>query len=134
MNYKLSDLKGIDQDQAAKLRESGIETTNDLMHVWNDEARRVQVAASAGISDEQLTHMISMSRMARMKGVGPKYVGLLVAAGVTGRRSLSKHTPQTLVKHLGEVSVATSHKGPVPTLVEVGAWFAELKPIAAASD
>ena len=129
MNYKLSDLNGIDQNHVEKLRESGIETTNDLMYVWNDLAQRIRVANSAGISEQQLTNLISMARMARMKGVGPKYVWLLVTAGVIGRRSLSQHTPQTLVKRLAEVSAATNHKGPVPTLVEVGTWFAELKPI-----
>ena len=130
MNYKLSNLLGINQDHIAKLLESDIETTSDLMQVWNDPARLIRVASDAGISEQQLTNLISMARMARMKGIGPKYCWLLVAAGVIGRRSLSKHTPQTLVKRLDEVRFATNHKGPVPTLVEVGVWFAELKPIA----
>ena len=134
MNYKLSNLKGIDQDQVEQLRRLHIETTSDLMDVWNDPARMTTVAAGAGITDEQLRALVSMARMARMKGVGPKYVGLLVAAGVIGRRSLSKHTPETLVKHLGEVSAAADMKGPMPTLGEVQEWFRELKPIGASGD
>jgi hypothetical protein len=134
MNYKLSDLKGIDLGHVERLRVSRIETTSDLMEVWNDPPRMTTVAANAGISDEQLRSLVSMARVARMKGVGPKYVGLLVAAGVIGRRSLSKHTPETLLKRLGEVSVATGLRGPVPTLAEVQLWFAELKPIASTGD
>lgn len=134
MNYKLSDLKGSDQDHVERLRLSRIETTSDLMEVWNDPPRMKSVAANAGISDEQLRSLVSMARLARMKGVGPKYVGLLVAAGVIGRRSLSKHTPETLLKRLGEVSVATGLRGPVPTLAEVQVWFAELKPVAPTGD
>lgn len=130
MNYKLSDLKGINQAHVEQLQRSRIETTSDLMEVWNDPAKMITVATDAGITDEQLRGLVSMARMARMKGVGPKYVGLLVAAGVIGRRSLSKHTPETLVKHLGEVSAAADMKSPMPTLAEVQEWFRELKPIA----
>ena len=129
MNYKLADLLGVDQDHIARLRESGIETTNDLMHLWNDPPKLAETAMKTGIGLRLLTNLVSMARMARMKGVGPKYVGLLVAAGVIGRRSLSKHTPETLVKHLNDVNARLQPKRSVPTLLEVGAWFTELKPI-----
>ena len=129
MNYKLADLNGVDQDHVARLHESGIQTTNDLMHLWNDPPKLAQTATTTGIGLGRLTNLVSMARMARMKGVGPKYVGLLVAAGVIGRRSLSKHTPETLVRHLSDVSARLRLTRGVPTLLEVGAWFAELKPI-----
>jgi len=51
-----------------------------------------------------------------------------VTAGVRGRKSLATFTPESLVKHLGDVSAAKSLMGPVPSLVEVGAWFAQLTP------
>lgn len=129
MNFKMIDLKGINQDQAGKLSAAGVETTDDMMKVWNDAALRTSVSEKTGIDDTQLTRLVAVARMARMKGVGPKYAELLVAAGVTGRRSLSAHTPQTLVKRLGEVHAAARRPGSVPTLAEVGTWFAELKRI-----
>jgi uncharacterized protein DUF4332 len=129
MNYKMTDLKGIDQSLVAKLNAAGVETTSDMMKVWHDPDQRTKVATGSGLSEDQFKRMVSMARMARMQGVGPKYAELLVTAGVIGRKSLSKHTPEGLVKHLVEVSAAQRLTGPVPTLAEVGAWFADMKPL-----
>jgi hypothetical protein len=128
MTYKMSDLKGIDENQLAQLRQGGVENTDEMMTLWNDPARRVSLTTSTGLTDEQLTRLASMARVARLKGVGPKYADLLVTAGVRGRKSLATYTPETLVQRLGDVSAAKSLTGPLPSLVEVGAWFAELKP------
>ncbi|HET7497390.1 MAG TPA: DUF4332 domain-containing protein [Candidatus Eisenbacteria bacterium] len=129
MNHKMTDLKGIDQDQVAKLKAAGVETTSEMMKVWHDPDQRAKLATTSGLSEEQFKRMVSLARMARMPGVGPKYAELLVTSGVIGRKSLSKHTPEGLVKHLAEVSASRKLTGPVPTLTEVGAWFAELKPL-----
>ena len=128
MNYKMMDLKGIDQDLVAKLNEAGVSTTSDMMRVWLDRDRRSQVAAHSGLTEEQFQRMVSMARMARMRGVGPKYAELLVSAGVIGKKSLSKHTPETLVKRLAEVQQLQNIKGPMPTPTEVDAWFSEPEP------
>jgi len=128
MTYKMSDLKGIDENQLAQLRQGGVENTDEMMTLWNDPAKRLSLTSSTGLTEEQLTRLASMARVARLKGVGPKYADLLVTAGVRGRKSLGTYTPETLVQRLGDVSAAKSLKGPMPSLVEVGAWFAELKP------
>ena len=127
MSYKMSDLNGIDQNLVTKLRAAGVETTNDMITAWLDPVMRAKLTASAGLDEEQVKRMASMARMARTKGVGPKYADILVSAGVIGSRSLSKHTPEGLVKHLAQVSAARKSTGPVPTLREVESWFATLK-------
>jgi hypothetical protein len=123
MTYKMSDLKGIDEGQVAQLRQGGIETTEDMMQAWLDQAKRASLVTASSLSEEQLTRLASMARIARMKGIGPKYASLLVTAGVRGRKSLATFTPEALVKHLEDVSAAKNLQGPRPTLVEVGAWF-----------
>jgi predicted flap endonuclease-1-like 5' DNA nuclease len=128
MSHKLSDLKGIDQDLVAKLHAAGIQTANDMMQAWLDPDLRAKVMATAGLDEEQLKDMVSMARMARTRGIGPKYAHILVTAGVIGRKSLSKHTPQGLVKRLAEVSASRQSPGPVPTVGEVETWLAALKP------
>ena len=127
MNYKMMDLQGIDRDLVAKLNAAGVSTTSDMMRVWLDRDRRSQVAAHSGLSEEQFQRMVSMARMARMPGVGPKYAEILVTAGVIGRKSMAKHTPETLVKRLAEVQQLNNFKGPMPTSTEVDAWFAEME-------
>ncbi|HMA53737.1 MAG TPA: DUF4332 domain-containing protein [Acidobacteriota bacterium] len=128
MNYKMMDLKGIDQDLVAKLKGAGVETTSDMMKVWLDRDRRTQVESSSGLSEEQFQRMVSMARVARMPGVGPKYAEILVTAGVIGRKSLAKHTPETLVKHLAQLRESQTITGPMPTPAEVGAWFENVLP------
>jgi uncharacterized protein DUF4332 len=130
MNFKMDVLKGLNQDHISKLRVAGIESTDDMMRVWNDPALRVSIAAVTGIGEEQLARLISVARMARMTGVGPKYAQLLVSAGVIGRRSLSTHSPETLLKRLVEVNATLKVASSIPTITEVGAWFAQLKPLA----
>jgi len=134
MNYKMSDLKGIDQNMTDDLRKAGVETTSEMMQVWHDPDKRTHVASNSGLNDEQLGRMVSMARMARMKGVGPKYAHLLVTAGVIGRKSLGKHTPEGLVKHLVEVNSSKMLGVPLPTLAEVNVWFTDLKPLNAPAD
>ena len=131
MNYKMSDLKGIDEAQVAQLRQGGIENTDEMMRAWNEPPKRLALTSGTGLTEDQLMRLASMARVARLKGVGPKYAGLLVSSGVRGRKSLATFTPETLVQHLQDVSAAKSLAGPVPSLVEVGAWFAQLKPEAA---
>jgi hypothetical protein len=129
MNYKMSDLKGIDENLVALLRQGGVENTDEMMTLWNDPTKRLSITTSTGLTEEQLTRLASMARVARLKGVGPKYANLMVTAGVRGLKSLGTYTPETLVQRLGDVSTSRRLPGPVPTLVEVGAWFAELKPV-----
>ena len=128
MNYKMMDLKEIDKKLVGQLNAAGVETTSDMMKVWLDRDRRGQVTASSGLDEDQFQRMVSMARVARMHGVGPNYAHLLVTAGVIGRKSLSKHTPETLLKRLAEVKTSERLAGPVPTSAEVVAWFAALKP------
>lgn len=127
MSYKMSELNGIDQSLVSRLQAAGVQTTGDMLNAWLDPVLRAKVTASAGLDEEQLERMASMARMARTKGVGPKYADILVSAGVIGSKSLSQHTPEGLVKHLARVSAARKSTGPLPTLREVEGWFATLK-------
>lgn len=128
MNYKMSDLKGIEPTLVEQLAKGGIENTDEMMRDWNDMTKRQGLVTTTGLDQEQLGRLASMARVARLRGVGPKYAELLVTAGVRGRKSLATFTPESLVKHLGDVTAAKNLSYPVPTLVEVGAWFQELKP------
>jgi Domain of unknown function (DUF4332) len=133
MTYKMSEFQGINPEQIEKLREAGIENSDDMMRVWADQPKRTALATQTGIAMDHFTDLASMSRLARVKNVGPKYVGVLVAAGIDGPRSLFEHTPESLVKRLAEVATEKNLTSPVPTLVEVGPWYADRMPVVAAA-
>ena len=131
MTYKMSDFQDIDPGHVVKLREAGIESTDDLMRLWADSPKRAELAEKSGIDLDRFTNLASMARLARVKNVGPKFVGVLMAAGIDGPKSLFEHTPEALVKRLGEVAAEKKLNSPVPTLEEVAPWFNDPKPVAA---
>jgi hypothetical protein len=126
MTYRMSDFLSMDPSQVQRLSEAGIENSDDMVRVWADEPNRVALAKKTGIPIYQFTSLASMTRLARVKNVGPKYVGLLLAAGIEDPRSLFEYTPASLVKRLGEVASQQKLTSPVPTVEEVRPWFPDL--------
>ena len=127
MTYKFSEFTNIDQKHVTKLRESGIENTDDMLRLWADQPNRESLVTKTGIDMKMFTEYASMARLARVKNVGPKYVELLLAAGIDGPKSLFEFTPETLVKRLGEVKAEKKLTSPVPTPEEIGTWFTDAK-------
>ena len=133
MSYKFSEFKGIDQNHVTKLREVGIDSTDDMMQIWADEPQRSSLVEKTGISLEQFAKLASMARLARIKNVGTKYVAALLAAGIDGPKSLFEYTPESLVKRLGEVKAEKNLTVEVPELREVASWFTDMKPVYSAA-
>lgn len=133
MTYKFSEFTGIDQNHVTKLREGSIENTDDMLRLWADQPNRESLVTKTGIDMKQFSGYASMARLARVKNVGPKYVEVLIAAGIDGPKSLFEFTPESLVKRLGEVVAEKKLTYPVPTLVEVGNWFVDAKPLVTAA-
>jgi len=132
MAYKMSEFQGLNPAQIETLREAGIENSDDMMRVWA-QPNRTALSQKTGIALDHFTDLASMSRLARVKNVGPKFVGVLLAAGIDGPKSLFEHTPESLVKRLGEVAREKNLTSPVPTLEEVGPWYADQKSAFAAA-
>jgi Domain of unknown function (DUF4332) len=133
MAYKFSEFPGIDLNHVTKLREVGIENTDDMMRIWGDELKRPSLVEKTRISLEQFAKFASMARLARVKNVGPKYVEVLLAAGIDGPKSLFEYTPASLVKRLGEVKAEKNLTAPVPALPEIENWFVDVKPVVVAA-
>src|SRR6266850_4205188 len=127
MFYKMSEFMSIDPTNVTKLREAGIESTDDMMRLWADQPKRESLVEKTGISMEMFTRFASMSRLARVKNVGPKYVDVLWAAGIDGPKSLFEFAPEALAKRLGEVKVEKNLTSPVPPLTEISNWFTDVK-------
>jgi len=132
MFYKMSEFMSIDPTNVTKLREAGIESTDDMMRLWADQPKRESLVEKTGISMEMFTRFASMSRLARVKNVGPKYVDVLLAAGIDGPKSLFEFAPEALAKRLGEVKVEKNLTSPVPPLTEISNWFTDVKTTGAA--
>ena len=131
MTYKMSEFTGIDQKHVTMLRDGGIENTDDMLRLWADQPNRESLATKTGINMKELSGFASMARVARVNNVGPKYVEVLMAAGIDGPKSLFEFTPESLLKRLGEVTAEKKLTGPMPTAAEIGTWFMDAKPAVA---
>jgi hypothetical protein len=131
MNYMMSELQGIEPDQIEKLRKAGIVDTDGMLRLWADVPKRKELAEKTGMTLGRLAELEAMSRLARVKNVGPKYVGMLLAAGIDGPQQLFDHTPEALVKRLLEVAVEKNLTSRVPTLEQVRPWYPEPNPVIA---
>src|SRR5687767_13659413 len=116
MTYKFSEFPGIDHNHVTKLREVSIENTDDMTRIWGDELKRPSLVEKTGITLEQFARLASMARLARVKNVGPKYVEMLLAAGIDGPKSLFEYTAESLVKRLGEVKAEKKLTAEAPAL------------------
>jgi uncharacterized protein DUF4332 len=125
MSHRMDEFTSIEPGQVTKLREAGIENSDDMMRSWADPPKRQALMERTGIDEEHFARFVSMSRLARVKNVGPKYVDVLLAAGIDGPRSLFEFEPTALAKRLGEVKVEKNLKSPVPPLTEIETWFKE---------
>ena len=128
MPLKMSEFHGVEPDHVSALRVAGIENTDDLMKMWSEKEKRAGLVASTGIAEEHFTRFAAMARLGRVKGMDLKHLDILVTAGIDGPKRLFKYTPETLVKHLGEVAAERKLTGPVPTLQEITPWFENPKP------
>ena len=128
MSLKMSEFHGIKPDHIAALRVAGIENTDDLMKLWSDKEKRAGLVASTGIAEDDFMKFAAMARLGRIQGMNLKHLDVLVAAGIDGPKRLFRHTPETLLKHLGELAAVNKLAGPVPTLEDIGPWFANPKP------
>jgi hypothetical protein len=128
MSYTMNEFVAIDPAHVATLRDAGIENTDDMMRVWADTAKRPALMEKTGIDEERFTGFVAMARLARVKNVGPKYVEVLMAAGIDGPKSLFEFEPVVLAKRLGEVKLEKGLTGPVPPLTEIETWFKQPVP------
>ena len=128
MALKMSEFHGIEPNHITALRAAGIENTDDLMKIWSDKEKRPGLVASTGIAEADFMRFAAMARLGRVKGMDLRHLDVLVTAGIDGPKRLFRYTPETLVKHLGEVAEVGKLTGPIPTLQEITPWFENPRP------
>ena len=125
--YKVTDIKGIGEEQEAKLAESGITTVAQLLETAGSVDGRKQLAANLGMTPKDLLEWVNRADLFRIKGISRVYSNLLENAGVDTVVELAARKPANLYAKL--VEVAKEHSVSIPFLKEanVEAWVAEAK-------
>lgn len=127
MAYSIKDLKDLSEGFAAKLKESGIATTEDLLEKAGTSSGRKQLADELGAQASQILTWVNEADLMRISGVAEGFSQLLEAAGVDTVKELAHRNAENLTARIAEVNEQMKLTGRVPSQEMVEGWIAQAK-------
>lgn len=124
---KLSDIEGIGEVYAGKLKEAGITTQDNLLKACCEKKGRKAIATQTGISEKMLLNWVNRADLARVKGISTQYADLLEYAGVDTVPELAQRNADNLAARMSDVNEAKKLVRKVPTGNQVAAWVEQAK-------
>ena len=125
---KIEEVEGIGDVAGGKLRDVGINTTDDLLMAGASAAGRAKVAGMTGLSEGQLLKWVNHVDLMRIPGVGSEYSDLLEAAGVDSPKELAQRNAANLANTFQELDAARPNTvRRVPSQETVEDWIAAAK-------
>lgn len=126
-NYKIEEIKGIDEALGAKLREVGINTTDKLLAGVKTKKQRKELAESIGISEKVVLKFANLVDLFRIHGIGKEFSDLLEIAGVDTVPELAMRKAENLTAKMEQVNAEKKLTLRTPSLKEVTKWIEEAK-------
>jgi len=124
---KIEDLEGVGPVLGAKLRDAGVQTTDDLLDKAGPAAGRRALADATGIGPEQLLKWTNHVDLYRLSGVGSEYADLLEASGVDSCAELAHRNPANLATTMAEANAARGFVRRLPTEETIAGWIEQAK-------
>ena len=104
MAYSIKDLKDLSEAFAAKLKESGVATTEDMLEKAGTSSGRKQLADEVGAQASQILTWVNEADLMRISGVAEGFSQLLEAAGVDTVKELAHRNAENLTAKIAEVN------------------------------
>jgi len=120
-------VEGIGLTYAEKLKVAGCFTCLDLLEKGATTKGRAEIAENSGIPSNLIFKWVNQVDLFRIKGVGPEYAELLVAAGVYTVDELAQRNPVRLINAILRVNAERNLVRRLPTLSQVESWVAQAK-------
>jgi predicted flap endonuclease-1-like 5' DNA nuclease len=124
---KLTDIKGINEATAEKLKAAGATTQESFLEVCGDKKGRKDVAAQTGLDEKELLGWLNRADLARIKGVSTVYADLLELAGVDTVPELAQRNGANLHAKMVEINTEKKLAEKMPTSAQVEDWVAQAK-------
>lgn len=124
---KLSEIEGIGEKYAEKLKACGVTTQAKLLEQGSKPAGRKKLIKESGISDKLILKWINRADLARVKGIGGEYADLLECAGVDTVPELAQRNAKNLHAKMEEVNAAKKLVRSMPSDSMVTKWVAQAK-------
>ena len=123
----ITDIEGIGEKFAEKLRSAGVRTTEALLKKGSTSADRKELAKQIDVSDHQVLEWVNRADLYRIEGVGSEYADLLEAAGVDTVRELAQRQAGNLFATLKTVNDEKKKVRDLPTADQVAEWVKQAK-------
>lgn len=127
MAYKIEELEGIGPKYGEKLRNAGIETTEQLLTAGATPKGRKELEDKTGIDDKRILTWVNLADLCRINGVSTQYSELLEAAGVDTVKELRNRNAENLAVKMQEVNDAKKLVRQVPSAKSVTDWVEQAK-------
>ena len=123
----ISEIEGIGETYAAKLRAAGTGTVEALLEKGGDPKGRQDLEAKTGIGHKLILRWVNHADLFRIKGVGKQYAELLEAAGVDTVIELATRNAENLYAAMVKTNEAKKLVRALPTQADVANWIAQAK-------
>lgn len=123
----LAKVEGIGPVYAAKIMETGIETTEAFLAKGATPQGRKELADATGISAKLILEWLNRVDLFRIKGISEEYSDLLEAAGVDTVPELAQRNAENLYAKLDQVNQEKKLVRRLPGANQVASWVAQAK-------
>ena len=127
MSYPITDIDGIDGEEAAILKSVGIRSTERLLEAARTVRGRKMLAMKTGFDEKQLLCWANVADRMRIKGIRKEYAELLQAAGVDTVKDLKYRNPANLANAMAEANKKRKMVRLLPSEKVVGNWIENAK-------
>lgn len=125
--YAIEDIEGIGPAFGKRLRDMGIEATQDLVDRGRTAGERKSIAGRISVDDEAITQWTRMADLMRVAGVRIQFSELLEASGVPSVQDLARQDPERLASRMAEVNARDARTRTVPSAGTVARWIEHAK-------
>lgn len=123
MSYPITDIEGIDGDNAATLKSVGIRSTERLLEAARTVKGRKVLAEKTGFDEKQLLCWANVADRMRIRGISKEYAELLQAAGVATVKELRYRSPAKLAQAMADANKKRKMVRLLPSETVVGRWI-----------
>ena len=124
---RIIDVEGIGAVYAGKLKEAGIDTTEDLLEQGASPKDRKALEEKTGISGKLLLEWLNHADLFRIKGISEEYSDLLEEAGVDTVPELAQRDPSNLYDKIVAANAEKQVVRRLPGKGQVADWVEQAK-------
>jgi predicted flap endonuclease-1-like 5' DNA nuclease len=129
MAYSITEVEGIGEAYAAKLRAAGISTTEALLEHCATKAGRKTIAEKTGIDEKHLLTWVNHADLMRISGIGGQFSELLEAAGVDTVKELRTRNAANLTEAMKQHNAQRNLTKGILSEAKVQNWIEQAKNI-----